>query len=293
MQMIFNITAIIVRIFANSFSNVFQKKLSCEGDNAVCVNFINYLLLSIICLPFISLINFNSFNNEFWFYVLLGGICGALANSFMVMALERGDLSVLGPINSYKAVIGLVFGMILLKEIPNFYGILGIILIIAGSYFIFDTLDEKFSIKVFKRKDIRYRIYALLFAAIEAVFIKKVIVLSSIPISFITTCFSGAVFSYLIMRFYKLHFRKEIKCISNNHIAFYISTAACFGIMTYTTAYVFKHMNVGYALSLFQLSIVLNLALGWKIFHEKDILKKFAGTLIILAGSTIIILLGH
>lgn len=293
MQMILNLIAVFFRILTNSFSNVFQKKLACEGENSICVNFINYLILSFFCIPFLFFVNIDNLSNSFWLYAIIGGILGALANSFMVMALENGELSVLGPINSYKAVAGLLFGFVILKEIPNLYGVLGIVLIIFGSYFIFDTLDEKFSLKLLKRNDIRYRIFALIFAALEAVFIKKVIILSSIRISFIATCILGALFSYILLKLYKIRFRNEIKCITKPHSIMYILTALCFGAMTYLTAYVFKHINIGYALSLFQVSILLNLFLGYKIFKEKDILKKLTGTLIILLGSTLIILLGH
>ena len=293
MQLILNLGAIFFRILSNSFSNVFQKKLACEGDNPVYINYVNYLILSLFCIPFLFFIDYKNLSLEFWIYAILDGLSGAFANSFMVMALEYGDLSVLGPINSYKSVIGLIAGIILLHEIPNIFGLTGIALIIFGSYFIFDTLEEKFSLKVFTRKDIQYRIYALILSAIEAVFIKKVIILSSIKTSFIASCISGAIFSYLVLELFKIKFRKEIKKISKKSLAFYISTAFCFGIMTYTTAYVFKHMNVGYALSLFQLSIILNLFLGYKLFRETDIKKKLAGSIIILVGSTMIILFGH
>lgn len=293
MQLMLNLGAIFFRILSNSFSNVFQKKLACEGDNPVYINYVNYLILSLFCIPFLFFIDYKNLSLEFWLYAILDGLSGAFANSFMVMALEHGDLSVLGPINSYKSVIGLLAGIILLHEIPNIFGLTGIALIIFGSYFIFDTLEEKFSLKVFTRKDIQYRIYALILSAIEAVFIKKVIILSSIKTSFIASCISGAIFSYFVLKLFKIKFRKECKKISKKNLAFYISTAFCFGIMTYTTAYVFKHMNVGYALSLFQLSIILNLFLGYKLFRETDIKKKLAGSIIILAGSTMIILFGH
>ena len=63
--------------------------------------------------------------------------------------------------------------------------------------------------------------------------------------------------------------------------------------MTFTTAYVFKYMNVGYALSLFQISILINVILGYKLFNEKKLLKKITGSLIILIGSATILIFGH
>lgn len=284
MQILYNFLAIIIRILTNSMSNVFQKKLSLEGENPVVVNFINYLILSIFSIPLIFLANIPITSINFIIYALLGGLTGAICNCFMVLALKRGELSVLGPINSYKAIIGLIFGMIILHEFPNIFGLIGIALIIIGSYFILETP------KAFLKKDIQYRIYALIFSAIEAVFIKKVIILSSITTSFIISSFLGAIFSFIIMSIFS---GKNFKIPSRKHTIIYILTAICFGLMTFTTAYVFRYMNVGYALSLFQLSIIINVILGYKLFNEKNLLKKLIGSLIILIGSATIMIYGH
>lgn len=63
------------------------------------------------------------------------------------------------------------------------------------------------------------------------------------------------------------------------------------GIMQYTTNYTFDHLPVGYALSLFQLSIIVSVLLGHKIFKEQDIRKKLIGSMIMIIGSVLIILL--
>ena len=284
MQILLNIIAILFRIFSNSFSNVFQKKLTKSGEAATCINCINYILMSLISIPLFLLVNFSLITPEFWLYAIAGGITGAIGNCFMVLALKQGELSVLGPINSYKAIVGMIFGIFLLHEYPNIYGLLGIGLIIIGSYFILE------SPKALLRKDIQYRIYALIFTAIEAVFIKKVIILSSIASSFIISSFLGAIFSYLIMRILE---NEKLHIPTKKNSIMYISTTLCFAIMTFTTAYVFKYMNVGYALSLFQLSIILNVILGYKLFNEKKLIKKLLGSLIILIGSAAILIFGH
>lgn len=284
MQILLNIIAILFRIFSNSFSNVFQKKLTKSGEAATCINCINYILMSLISIPLLLLVNFSLITPEFWLYAIAGGITGAIGNCFMVLALKQGELSVLGPINSYKAIVGMIFGIFLLHEYPNIYGVLGIGLIIIGSYFILENP------KALLRKDIQYRIYALIFTAIEAVFIKKVIILSSIASSFIISSFLGAIFSYLIMRILE---NEKLHIPTKKNSIMYISTTLCFAIMTFTTAYVFKYMNVGYALSLFQLSIILNVILGYKLFNEKKLIKKLLGSLIILIGSAAILIFGH
>ena len=274
---------VIIRIFSNSLSNVFQKKLTSKGEIPMCVNFINYLILAIFSLPLMLLTKNTEFLSGFWTFALLGGICGALCNYFMVEALKLGELSVLGPINSYKAIVGLIFGMILLGEIPDMRALGGVLLIFTGSFLIFKTIHL---IEIFKKKNIQFRLLALFFAAIEAIFIKKVILLSSVGISFIASSILGAVFSFAIL---KLN-RVEFKIPQKGNFKYYLLTAICFGLMTYTTAIVFKRIQVGYALSLFQLSVLVNVFLGWKIFKEKHLLKKLTGSVIIILGAIIIIL---
>ena len=285
MQILLNTVAIFLRVITNSLSNVFQKKLATEGENPVYVNFINYLLLSLASLPMLFFIDYSCFNLIFWKYAILGAAFGTACNCFMILALQYGELSVLGPINSYKAIVGMIFGIIILHEIPNLYGILGIILIVIGSYFIFDSASPK----VLLRKDIQYRIYALIFSAIEAVFIKKVIILSSVMTSFIVSSILGAAFAFITL---KTLTKETIKKTNKIHSFFYLSAALCFGVMTFSTAYVFKYIQVGYALSLFQISIIINVILGYKLFKEKNLLKKLTGSLIILIGSATILILG-
>jgi len=142
--------AVLLRIFSNPLGNVFQKQLTEKGTNPLLVSFLTYLLLSIVCVFLSGFISGQVLPREFWIYSILGGIVGAFGNGFLVKALQEGDLSVLGPINSYKSVIGIIVGVILLGEVPNLWGVIGITLIIFGSYFVLDTTEEGFSFALLK-----------------------------------------------------------------------------------------------------------------------------------------------
>jgi drug/metabolite transporter (DMT)-like permease len=228
---------------------------------------------------------------QFWMYSVLGGIAGATGNGFLVKALQTGDLSVLGPINSYKSVVGIVVGIFLLQEIPNVWGILGIALIVYGSYFVLDTTEERFSWSLLKRREIQYRIWAMVLTAIEAVFIKKIILASSTTIAFFSWCWFGALFSFILLLLNRLDLTSEVKIAGHKNSSRYLYLVLCIGIMQYTTNYTFDHMPVGYALSLFQLSTIVSVILGYRFFKEQDIRKKLIGSAIMIAGSIIIILL--
>ena len=283
--------AILLRIFSNPLGNVFQKQLTSGGINPLFVNFETYFILSVVCL-FISLfISWPVLPQQFWVYSILGGIAGALGNGFLVKALQNGELSVLGPVNSYKPVVGIIGGIILLGEIPDFWGILGIVLIIFGSYFVLDTTEERFSFALLKNKEIQYRLLAMILTAIEAVFIKKIILVSSATIALISWCFFGAVFSFILLFVYHMDIKKEAKKIGRYDIGKLALLIVCVGTMQFTTNFTFKHIPVGYALSLFQLSTIVSVLLGYRFFKERDIRKRLIGSVIMIIGSVVIVFL--
>lgn len=211
--MILTSVAIILRVLSNPLGNVFQKQLTNRYNHPFLINFLTFLLLSVFCIIPAIQVRWLELPFEFWKYCILAGIVGATGNGFLVKALQCGDLSVLGPINSYKSVVGIIVGIFLLGEIPNLWGI-----------------AEVHLVKEFKRIKIR------------------------------------DLFSY-----------------------FYL--VLCIGTMQYTTNYVFDHMEVGYALALFQLSTIVSIFLGYRIFKEENITKKLIGSVIMVAGSVMIILL--
>lgn len=281
--------AVLLRILSNPAANVYQKQLTARGLPPLVINAHTYLLLSLVVLIPAMQTGWQDLPAACWWYAMGVGICGALGNGFLVKALQGGALSVLGPVNSYKSVVSVVFGIFLLGEVPGIWGLMGIMLIIYGSYFVLDTMEERFSTRLFRRSDIRFRILAMVFTAIEAVLLKKLILLSDVLVSFIIWCWAGAVFSVVLV-FLQAR-RKKLFVLRRADAGRYLLLAGCIGIMQYCTNYVFQRMPVGYALSLFQLSMIVTVFFGYHFFKEKDIRKKMVGTVIMIAGSVMIILL--
>lgn len=286
------VLAVTLRILSNPLANVFQKQLTSKGNHPLIVNFLTYFLLSVFCGVLALFTRIPGLGKDFWIYSLLGGVAGALGNGFLVKALQKGDLSVLGPINSYKSVVGIIVGVFLLSEIPNIWGIVGIALIIYGSYYVLDSTEERFSWKLLKKPEIQFRMWAMILTAIEAVFIKRVILASSTTLAFMSWCVFGALFSFIVLFFYKVRIPMEFKrTLKRQYLSKFLLLIGCIGTMQFTTNYAFAHMPVGYALSLFQLSIIISVIFGYQFFKEKDIRKKIIGSLIMIVGSVLIILL--
>jgi uncharacterized membrane protein len=185
--------AVLFRILVNPLSNVFQKRICHDGQSPLFVNFLTYFGLSIIISPFICFISWATFPFIFWLYFLMIGLFGALSNAFLVRAINSGELSVLGPINAYKSVIGIIVAIIFLSEIPSLAGLLGVVCIVGGSYFVIDKIPASGGLiqNILSRSDLRDRIAAIILTTIEIVFIKKIILLSNVQTTFIVWSVSG------------------------------------------------------------------------------------------------------
>lgn len=242
--------------------------------------------MSIFCLLPALKVDWGSFGLLFWVYVIVAGFLNATGSICLIKALKSGELSILGPINSYKCVFGLLLGFMFLNEIPTAREMLGIALIIFGSWFLFDTTEEGFSISLFTRKDIQLRFFALFLSALETVFLKKIIIMSSFTTSFILWCFCGFLFSFFIMLALSGRFYPIKKCNIGN----YIFIALSLGTMQLATNFLIGRINIGLMFALFQLSSIVSLFLGWKIFNEKDMAKKLLGTMIMILSASMVLL---
>jgi len=270
-------SAVLIRVISNSCLNVFQKVLTLNGQKSSVINFYTYLGLTVLGL---LLIRNMVFTQTIIVNSLMMGLLGALGNYFIIKALSLGELSSIAPINSYKPVVALLIAFIYLKEIPSIADFAGIFLIITGTYFIFKRANNGSA----GAKAISYRVLALIFSGTEAVFIKKIILLTNAANAFFFWAFAGFLFSAVFL-FVSKH-KPEVKSTK-----YQLLLILAVGIMQYSTNYVFSVMEVASALALFQLSAILSVFLGVNIFHEQNLREKLTGAALMVSGAAVIILL--
>ena len=270
------IFAVLLRIISNSYLNVFQKILTSKGARASSVNFYTYLGLVIISSVFITPFVFTS---QLCLNIAIMGLLGALGNYFIIKALSVGELSSVAPINSYKPIVALLIAFLYLGEVPSLISLIGIIFIIVGTYFIFNTKKSL----LYNKNAIFFRVLALIFSGAEAVFIKKIILLTNVHLSLFLWAFSGLMFASVFVCITKEF--PQIPPIKEQ--SFLILSVLA---MQYTTNYVFANMNVSSALALFQLSTLLSVFLGINIFKEKGLIRKMAASILMIIGAAIVIL---
>jgi drug/metabolite transporter (DMT)-like permease len=281
---------VVVRVFVNPLSNVFQKLLTRRGMSPLVIVGVTHGLLTVICIPLL-LIDSVPGSPAFWLNIT---VCAALAvagNVLLVKAVQLSDLSILGPVNSYKAVISLIPGIVLLQEIPSTTALLGVALIVAGSYFIADRDGTKPGKKVFVRfftdRGVQFRLAALVLSAVEAVFLKRALIASSPLATFAVWAVLCLIFVLpFAVRFDKVSEGVRSAWASNlNCLALAVTT----GLMQFSTLIVFSGFQVAPALALFQTSTLVSVVLGWHVFGEEKIAQRLLGSSIMVVGAILIV----
>ena len=282
--------AVIARILSNAASNVFQKRLTGFGVAPFQVNLVSYGALSVIGMFFLCANLPDELPMRYWIFSLLSGLTGALGNGFIVKALEKGELSVMGPINAYKPVVGMVTSFMLARELPNSFGLAGVALIILGSYFVLDATQERFSWTLLRNRAIQYRIAALLLTGIQAVIDKEIIRASNLGMAFFSWSFFGLLFTSIMWTYTGKNGTQPVGRSLRLHRLDFLLLVICTGTMVYSTNITFSSIPVGEALALFQLSGILTVYWGYRFFREGQLIRKLVGAGFMAAGAALILL---
>lgn len=283
--------AIVVRIVSSPLSNVFQKQLTQRAAEPLFVSSATYGFLSILTISFWPELDLFNPPSGFWWNVLIFNLIGVLGNVLLIKAIKTGELSVLGPVNAYKSVVSIVFGILLLNEIPSWMGVMGVALIVAGSYVVLGSgqRGRGFSLDILKQPEIQFRLIALVCSAIEAVFIKRAMLQSSPMTTFVLWCVLGFLFSFgWILFTLRNRWQEQMQVFSaqkGTYLALFVSA----GLMQFSTNIAFGGMQVGYVLALFQTSALLNVLFGYQFFKEKNIIQKLIGATIMVTGAVLIV----
>lgn len=282
-----------VRVLANPLSNVFQKVLTRRGADPMFVILVTHALLAVPCLPAL-VIALKDARPGFWPPVLVSAALAVAGNALLVAALRVADLSVVGPINAYKAVVSLVPAVVLLGEFPGPLGLVGMGLIVAGSYFVVDKDVTRpranAFVRFFSDRGVRLRFAALVVSATEAAFLKKALLASSPLATFSAWTVLGLLFSAgatLVVS--RGRWGHEVRVVREARRT-YLSLAVTTGLMQYCTIAAFGTLKVGYALALFQTSTLVSVLLGHKVFQEKNVAERLLGATVMAAGAAMIVL---
>jgi drug/metabolite transporter (DMT)-like permease len=287
---------VLTRIVANPLANLFQKQLAHGAANPVFIIAASHALLTVAALPILFRLS-PSPGSPFWIDMAACAVLAVAGNALLVYALRATDLSVLAPINAYKAVLSLALGIFLLGEIPTAFGLTGVLLIVGGSSFVVDPAPGQprgnAFLLFFSDRGVQLRFAALIFSATEAVFLKRAMVYASPLVTFLFWSVLGlpvaAAAAGLLLRDGVRHEIVRFRQLWRTYLWLALAT----GLMQVTTLLTFGKLQVGYSLALFQLSTLISVFLGYRYFEERNMKRRLFGSSVMVAGAVLIVVLGR
>ncbi len=253
-------------------------------------------LLSALAAPFLARLPLGALGTAFWVNIAAAAVLAVAGYLFLWYALRSTDLSVLGPINAYKAVLGLALAVVLLGEVPTVFGLMGVALIVAGSYFVVDRVPGQAHGSAFRQftrePGVQLRFAALICSATESIFLKRALILSSPITAFLiwtVVCFAIAAIGTVLLRRDAGADMMRLRSDWQTYLGLAVTT----GLMQAATFVTFGALQVGYSLALFQLSTLVTVYLGHRYFAERNIRRRLLGSLIMVTGAVLIVTLGR
>lgn len=279
------------RLMFSLASTVYQKKLAQHGLHPFYIVAATYFVLGILATPLLLFIDFSRLSVDFWLNVLLASLFDVAGWMFLVLSLSKTDLSVFGPLNAYKVVASMLLAVLFLHEIPSAQGLSGVLLIIVGSFFLMPPTATTQTNKIgglLRDKGVQARFLSIFLFSVGTVFLKKSVAGGALE----TTVFWSLIGLPLVLFsnyfFLPSSLTEQIKTTKQHLYSIALVGAMVFA-MQYFTLLLLANMLVAYALALFQLGMVLQVLIGYRVFNEKDIVRKLLASLVMMAGSLLVL----
>lgn len=281
----------LVGAFFLGLQEILKKKIL-KNEGSLGFLTILYIANFLLVLPFVFRVNFDLSIN------LIGLIFFRSILMFVAMfsfteALKYLPISVVAPLSNLKTLFALFFGLFFLNELVGVIQILGIIIILIGSY----ILDLEKNIKnyrkslqkLIKSRHIHYILIFSAFYSLSAV-VSKIILRDIDSISLIFHHSFLSVIIYLLIVFI---FRQGIVTLKRGWslAGLWIALIALLGLVaTYTKFLALASVasKVALVIPVIQLSTLIEVVFGGRLFHEDRILIRAAGCALMVFGTILI-----
>ncbi len=280
------------RVFASAAANVFQKNFTHQGLHSLFIVMLSYIVLMLISLPLLILVEHSVIEDGFWLNILLAALLDMAGTLFLVLSLSKTDLSVFGPLNAYKVVISMILAVIFLGEVPSLQGFSGVMIILLGSFLLFPPAASSSSNRLwnlFRQRGVQYRFLSILLFSIGTLPLKNAVLSGGALATTLYWCLFGLPFSVVLYYWFGGKRLQVDWQTAKQHRSHFLWLGSFIFLMQYTTMLVFSQLLVAYSLALFQLSMVLQVFLGYRIFHEKHILRRLSACGVMIAGCLLVL----
>ena len=281
------------RLVLSLASNVYQKKLTEAGLPPFYIAFAIYVVLGLLSLPLIATVQVSNLGRPFWLNISLASLFDVSGWMFLVLSLSKTDLSVFGPLNAYKVVFSLLLAVVFLHELPNAQGLIGVSVIILGSFLLTPSNQQTQLRKIpalLKDKGVQARFLSIALFSVGTIFLKNAAIFGSPLSALIFWSLIGLPLAMLSNHLLLPHSMRTYLNKSKAHIPTILSVGVMVFFMQYFTLVLLREMLIAYALALFQLGMVIQVLIGYRVFNEKDIGRKLLAAVVMMTGSVMVLL---
>jgi drug/metabolite transporter (DMT)-like permease len=270
-----------------------------------------YTCCGIILLSVSWFRGFPPIGQAFFGALIASSVLGTFSILLSFAALRQTDISLAVPMISFTPLFLIITSFVLLGEVPSLMGIAGIIIIVTGSYVLnlsssHTKLADPFR-SVVKNRGVLYMLIVSVLYAV-AINFDKIIVLNSDPVfgSSITCLIIGISFFVMsqcaMVRDLVVTVMAPVPDAPHGHkgentsmpLKNSIGRWALIGILlsvsavSINTAYTVQ--IVPYVIAIKRMSIIIVVLYGAFVFGEKDMVRRFFGALLMVAGAVMIVL---
>ncbi len=277
----------------SAVSTLFEKR-SLFKMKALDFSFLVSIFGFLFSIPFFFQIDFGNLNTTSLAILFIKSILGAMAFLSVMMSLKNMEISRALPLLALSPGVVALFAFILLGESLSLQEIIGMGLLLVGTYILetkpVQTFFEPFHIFL-RSKDYRYIVLALLLFTATSIMDKLLLKQYKLPpIDFMAfqQFFFAFIFS-IIFLFVVKRDGSEIKSIDKKLLLFVIVVALLTVGYRYTQIHAVKLAPVSLVLAVKRTSVFFAAIIGGKLFNEGNLVKKAIAAAIIIGGSMLIL----
>jgi drug/metabolite transporter (DMT)-like permease len=282
----------LIAAFFSATAAIIEKKVLFK-EKALGFSTTLALLNLVIAIPFFFFIDFSILTSSGLIVLFIKSILGALAFLCVMLGIKNLELSNALPLLVLTPGLVAIGALIFLKEFLSQFEILGMILLLIGTYILQLKQNQKFldPWKIFiKSKGHIYILGALFLFTITSILDKAVLKNFKVPVNaFIgfQHLFLAIIFLLLIIFSGKT---KQLKSVFKDSLKYMVILAFITITYRYTQILAVKQAPVALVLSIKRISVFFAVIIGGRLFKEHNLLKRAIATAIMIIGAVLIIL---
>ncbi len=280
--MVWLIFAFLAALF-ESLKDVFSKDRLRKIDEYLVAWSLRLFALPFL-IPLLFFMEIPSLGNRFWMALLISGTLNTITTILYIKAIKSSDLSITIPMLTFTPLFLLATSPLIVGEFPGFFGVIGVLLIVLGSYVLNIGQMHKGYFEPFralaKEKGPKLMLIVAFIWSITSNF-DKIGVQNSSPVFWVIAI---NIFITLVML-------PIVLCksqISAKQISTHYKALIPIGLFS-ASALIFQMTAisltlVAYVISIKRTSAIMSVLFGYFIFREKGIKERLTGAIIMVIG---------